>query len=651
MTTSFARTLKAWVQRSLNTDNCRTDRSGADITWEGDSHARVQEQSASIDTSRGSLPQGRVSAIFYPIGFHADGRPRGWLRFLLLKDKTRGTPRLIARRVLLANSGCIRPLFASWYQYYEDAPQNAAMGDYSRLIESCQPSLATAQTLHIVGTPHVAFVMDAIQSVLSGTRLRVTTSTQMPQTFTHDLYLIVTPHRFNRLPPAERLIQMQMEQVRASAWVTSSYINKLRDSIAIFDYAIDNVSALVDRGVPWKQIYFVPIRPAKLTRRTETRDIDVLFYGDISSPRRQRFLNALKEKFDVTIVSNIFGGELATLIERSKVVCNIHFYEDAILETTRISESLSRGARVVSEEGFDQANQGDFEKLVDFVPANDIPQFLQAVERNLRDWRGPRSAPDDQGVSGLRYHVLRALNSIGVLSFEELRDATQALELPSERLVLALPEHPRRYAHARSQCLPGAVPIHGLRHPKGWKGCANSYRLIASLAKIKPYDKLLIYEDDALFDADVLSRLSAVERYLDEHAGEWDIYSGLISDLSRDATIVAITDVHGERFFHLNSISGTVFSIFSHKGLQLLSEFEFHGDDIRRHTIDRFLESRAPRCVTTQRPLVHHAETLESSIWPIGNVAYTRKIKTSQRRLDSAVSTFSNQEAGDRGSI
>lgn len=651
MTTGFARTLKVWLRRSLNADTSRTDRSGEDITWKWGAHARVDEDSSGIEIGRNSPPTGGVGAMVYSVGFHADGRPRGWLRFLLLKDKTRGTPRLLARRVLLANSGSIRPLFANWYQYYEDAPQNAAMGNYSRLIESCQPSLATVQTLHIVGTPHVAFVMDAIQSALSGTRLRVTTSTQMPLTFTHDLYLVVTPHRFNRLPPAERLIQMQMEQVRASAWVTSSYINRLRDSIAIFDYAIDNVSALVERGVPWKQIYFVPIRPVKLARCTQTQDIDVLFYGDISSPRRQRFLNALKKKFDVTIVSNTFGGELATLIERSKVVCNIHFYEDAILETTRIAESLSRGARVVSEEGFDQANQGDFEKLVDFVPANDIPQFLLAVERNLRDWRGPQSPPDDRDVSGMRYHVIRALNGIGVLSFEELRDATQALELPSERLVLALPEHPWRYAHARSQCIPGAVPIHGLRHPKGWKACANSYRLIASLAKIKPYEKLLIYEDDALFDADVLPRLTTVERYLDEHAGEWDIYSGLISDLSRDARIAAIKDVYGERFLHLKSISGTVFSIFSHKGLQLLSEFEFHGDDIRRHTIDRFLESRAPRCVTTQRPLVHHAETLESSIWPIGNVAYMRKIQTSQRRLDSAVSTFSNQEAGDHGSM
>ncbi|MBF0586889.1 hypothetical protein INT08_06185 [Prosthecochloris sp. N3] len=46
--------------------------------------------------------------------FHSRGKPRGWVRFLVLKDKT-GTPRPALRRFLFKKNGVIRPQFAAWH--------------------------------------------------------------------------------------------------------------------------------------------------------------------------------------------------------------------------------------------------------------------------------------------------------------------------------------------------------------------------------------------------------------------------------------------------------------------------------------------------------------------------------------------------------
>ncbi len=45
--------------------------------------------------------------------FHPGGRPRGWMRRLLLADKA-GTPRRATRRILFRKKGSVRPCFARW---------------------------------------------------------------------------------------------------------------------------------------------------------------------------------------------------------------------------------------------------------------------------------------------------------------------------------------------------------------------------------------------------------------------------------------------------------------------------------------------------------------------------------------------------------
>lgn len=220
-------------------------------------------------------------------------------------------------------------------------------------------------------------------------------------------------------------------------------------------WASENIEALIKRGIPPKQIYYIPNRPLRREGQPKTeRDIDVLFYGAVGSDRREKYIKALTKRVKLRIETDTFGPALHSLLDRTKIVVNVHFYDNALLETTRIGEALSHGAHVVSEDAIDQTDHTSYGEAVDFVPRNEVETFVQRVEAALASWQGPINLPQDDGFDGMSFHVLRALHGIGVLSLAELQVACSDMVLPSDRMILALPEQVERYNAARRRRLP-----------------------------------------------------------------------------------------------------------------------------------------------------------------------------------------------------
>lgn len=582
------------------------------------------------------------STILRRLAFHRLGKPRGWLRKLLLADK-KGTPRNLSNRILFKKNGSVRPIFLEWYDTYQDNPENATWKDYKAFLRRliANGDLAAAKTVHIVTTPHTEFIGEAFAVALAGTRLTLTHSTTMPSHFDHDIYIVVAPQMFTALPPPTKLILVQMEQVRASSWVNDAYMDRLRSSLAVLDYSRDNIAALTSRGLPSEQMYFVPIRPLhRHNLPTVDRDIDVLFYGAIASERWGHYINALRKKLNLKVETDTFGPALRDILDRTKIVVNIHFYENALLETTRLGEALSHGAFVVSEDAVDQLEHGTaYEGMVDFVPCNNVDAFVDQVQAALAMWKAPVELPADAGFDGMTFHVLRALHGIGVLALWELQDACAEMQLPSDRLILALPEQVDRYDFARKNALPGAVPFHGLRQVEGWHGCASSYKFIATQALKGEYSHLTIYEDDATFETNASQRLASIIAHL-KISEDWDIFSGLLTDLDPKAQITALHVANREEFLELDSIIGMVFGIYSRRGLKMLESYEFEGSDTQMHTIDRYLERLQPRTLTVWPPLVGHDEGLKSTLWSVQNSDMAKMINDSIERLGKKRATF-----------
>ena len=81
------------------------------------------------------------------------------------------------------------------------------------------------------------------------------------------------------------------------------------------------------------------------------KSIDLLFYGTINY-RRYIILETLKQLFpDLTIeiYDKLFGQEVKEKIKKSKIILNLHYYENSVLETARIFEALNYNVHIISE--------------------------------------------------------------------------------------------------------------------------------------------------------------------------------------------------------------------------------------------------------------------------------------------------------------
>ena len=69
---------------------------------------------------------------------------------------------------------------------------------------------------------------------------------------------------------------------------------------------------------------YSPIWEREMPRVQE--DIDILFFGSLT-PRREKFLNSLRSKYNVRAYRDIFGKERDELINRSKITLNIKAHD------------------------------------------------------------------------------------------------------------------------------------------------------------------------------------------------------------------------------------------------------------------------------------------------------------------------------------
>ena len=253
---------------------------------------------------------------------------------------------------------------------------------------------------------------------------------------------------------------------------------------------------------------------------------------------------------------------------------------------------------------------------------------------------GPADASlADDSPMGLRHLLPRALHGCGALDDDAFEHATRGTRLDAERIVLCLPEALARFEGARQNGLRGAMLFPGIRQLDGWKGTASSYRYLARRALAAGRARLIVAEDDAAFAEDFEARLAKTVAYLDAHAGSWDLFSGLLTDLSAQAEVKSIDLHEGDLVLRLDSVIGMVFGIYGHRALEALAAYRFAGDDVMKHTIDRYLESLKPRCLTLFPPLVRHDDAVSSTLWKlegqrfVSNESINPMIHRSQERL------------------
>ncbi|MBB6084094.1 glycosyltransferase family protein [Castellaniella defragrans] len=510
----------------------------------------------------------------------------------------------------------------------------------------------------IVTTRHTLFIAHLIARRLREHGFGVTIATEVPEAVEDHFYVVLCPQIFQRLPPPERTFLFQMEQSVSSRWFTKAYLNTLLNARGVLDYALVNLDFLQRKEIRFPHTNYLPIGSdpdyaAGLA--AEDKRYDVLFYGDAaSSPRRQALLQALERHFDVHRCSEVFGDEMKREIRRARLVVNLHYYENALLETPRIQECLALGVPVVSESAQDQADYPELEGVVRFFPEGDVQAMVDAVRDALAHPVPAEAVARSTQESWRRFCFMfdRFLVGAKLLPYHHLsrqplylNPAPHAAASPpsgqAPRLILSMPETITRRRDYLSAPVDRGVVFDGVRYSPGWIGCGLSYAAMANHALRNRLDRITILEDDAQVGPDFEEKMAIVQRYLDANEGRWDVFCGLIAVVHDDTRILRVDDFEGMRFITINRMVSTVCNVYSPRALQLLADWNPGTADEQTNTIDQYLGSRANLRAVLALPFVASLrEELDSTLWGIGNGRYLTMIAESQQTLLQKTEAF-----------
>ncbi|HHP5653771.1 TPA: GT99 family glycosyltransferase N-terminal domain-containing protein [Klebsiella quasipneumoniae] len=515
-------------------------------------------------------------------------------------------------------------------------------------------------TVRILATQHTLFVAHLIEKNLldCGIKGHVSTAYSIEQDM-GQMHIVVCPQMFKQLP--RNYIAFQMEQSVNSRWFTDEYFSRLNNAVAIFDYSLKNIEYLLDKGIPYQKLFYMPISsfpdyPAHLADNGYVLDdqkgdihADVLFYGDPNCERRKAYLQELKKHFNVTVASEVFGDKLTRMVKNAKVVVNIHYYENALLETTRLYETISLGTPVVSESSSDIVEHEDLQDVIDFCPIGDIPAMVEKIQNLLSDKeyyneRKEKIKHFTNVDNKNNYYLRRYLLSIDKLNFSQYKsifsfEQFQTGDVP--RLCLSLSETPVRRKAFFASPSHGFQFFEGIRYRIGWIGCGMSYKYMLSGMLASKAEMGIICEDDVIFPVDYDNKLNKIINHLQSTEAKWHIFAGIIAHLHEDTKVLDVKVIDGIEYIYIDKMTSMVMNIYSRRGMDLISQWDEKNIDAETNTIDRYVESAQDLVVVTTLPfLVGYAEEQQSTLWGFENSQYTSLIKASEKLLAEKVAEF-----------
>ncbi|MGH9498665.1 MAG: class I SAM-dependent methyltransferase [Terriglobales bacterium] len=136
---------------------------------------------------------------------------------------------------------------------------------------------------------------------------------------------------------------------------------------------------------PLRPPVYMPLGYVPETTRVQpapVQDIDVLFYGSVNE-RRMRILNALSDAgATVQVAFGVYGKDRDQLIARSKVVLDVHFFDNKAFNAPRIAYLLANSKAVVAERSSEIELEREASGAFVALPYDSLVQGCLALLRN-----------------------------------------------------------------------------------------------------------------------------------------------------------------------------------------------------------------------------------------------------------------------------
>lgn len=184
-----------------------------------------------------------------------------------------------------------------------------------------------------------------------------------------------------------KYILYQLEQINNIDKYKKNINNELeifmKNALYVLDYNMSNYNNLNNEIN--KMYVGVPI--IKNEGNLPVKDIDILFYGNVNEYRRNIFKN-LSKVYNIKILEKSFGSELRDNIIRSKIILNIHYYKDGLLELCRIHEAIPYKCKIISEISNDDLKLcNDYKDFCSFIDFHDIDKVYKKLDEELKNYQ------------------------------------------------------------------------------------------------------------------------------------------------------------------------------------------------------------------------------------------------------------------------
>jgi glycosyltransferase involved in cell wall biosynthesis len=209
--------------------------------------------------------------------------------------------------------------------------------------------------------------------------------------------------RYHQYP--KYYIIWQIEQLCASNQVmnvlTQEKVKIMKGALQIYEISMKHYNTMYSEQIPRNKIYYCPLPFYHSDQIMETnlvvaKDLDCVFIGS-KNARRNHILSYLQqelEKRNITlhIYYGIFGDEKINILKRAKYILNIHYYDNASLETHRINEALHYNCITLSEDVVDESDDSTKNAYANTVLFNPIIEeddthldiYVDSIEGNLK---------------------------------------------------------------------------------------------------------------------------------------------------------------------------------------------------------------------------------------------------------------------------
>ncbi len=548
--------------------------------------------------------------------------------------------------------GILKPILKPFLWCGKKIAARKRKGFSSLSQEAAYEKLKSCNRIDVVAIKHTAFVAELLKGILEAAGIICNIHLSEPDSYEDIPYIMICPQNFKRFPSL--YIAFQMEQTINPRWLTDSYIEILHNAYAVFDYSMVNIEYFSADPVLAPKLYYIPIDicAEKIAKVEENeKEYDVLFYGDPYIDRRREILDKIGEKFNLKILSDTFGEDLYTEMRRAKIIVNAHYYENALLETTRLYEALSKSdCLIVSEKSNDKAEDERLKNIVAFTEIGNTQELLSKIENWLKN-EDERKQKVRENLKELRhranaakFYLYRFLLANDTVSFNDFyENCGNYINFDNTRICLSLPECIDRRKAFIADNEYGFTFFPALKHKMGWVGCGMSYKFILKKAKEQNLERILVCEDDVYFPPEFKEKLEKVLEYL-EGNDDWNVFSGIMADVGR-VKILKCEQQNGIDFVYLDKMISMVFNLYDKSVYDSIIEWDDQNRNVEANAIDRYLEDKNLRIVTTCPFLVGHKEDLNSTIWGQKNTIYTSLISDSSKKLSQMTETYKNRNS------